>query len=86
MLEYPPPPCPVDDTPYTACCTESYTVDAAGRIHPGKGGVIVIKQLPMRDALLASESAAPGPTVALPATHVEPSASTTPPRRVRRAR
>ena len=20
MLEYPPPPCPVDDTPYTACC------------------------------------------------------------------
>jgi hypothetical protein len=41
MLEYPPPPCPVDDTPFTSCCTVSYSVDENGRIHPGRGGVTV---------------------------------------------
>lgn len=78
MLEYPPPPCPVDDEPFTSCCTEHYSVDADGRIHPGKGGVIVIRQTPCRDAVVAADL--PQPTV--PLTPVEP----TPTRRARRAR
>jgi hypothetical protein len=83
MLEYPPPPCPVDDTPYTSCCTVSYSVDANGRIHPGKGGVIVIVQMPARDASLAlASSATPAATVPPVAA---PSLPTTP-RRTRRAR
>ena len=74
MLEYPPRPCCVDDTPYTACCTTPYTVDADGRIRPGLGGVIVIVQLPARDALAATVgapiavplAAAPAPDVVHP--------------------
>jgi hypothetical protein len=56
MLEYPPPPCPVDDTPFTACCTVHYSVDAAGRIHPGRGGIVIV-QLPARDAAVAAPAA-----------------------------
>lgn len=76
MLEYPPPPCVVDDTPYTSCCVPPapYFVDAAGRIHPGRGGVIVIVQLPQRDAaaaahalVVASPPAADAPAPPLPA-------------------
>jgi hypothetical protein len=84
MLEYPPPPCPVDDTPYTACCGHDgpYSVDSSGRIHPGKGGVIVIKQLPARDAAEEASS----PTAASVVAPVPVAIPPAPPRRARRAR
>lgn len=80
MLEYPPPPCPVDDSPFTSCCTQAYSIDANGVIHPGKGGVIVIQQLPARDAMIAASS--PAPTVPVTQTTPEPA----PQRRTRRQR
>jgi hypothetical protein len=81
MLEYPPPPCPVDDEPFTSCCTTHYSIDANGRIHPGRGGVIVIVQLPARDAAGAASPAAAAPASSPPA----PAQATTT-RRARRPR
>jgi len=82
MLEYPPPPCPVCDEPFTSCHTQAYHVDENGVIHPGKGGVIIIRQTPMRDEMSAAESTAT-PTVPLTKTTT---GTTTPLRRARRQR
>jgi hypothetical protein len=85
-LEYPPPPCPVDDSPFTSCCTQHYSVDETGRIHPGRGGIIVIVQLPARDAALAAASSSVASAVTVPLTPVVAPSLPTTPRRTRRPR